>query len=191
MNSIIKQATEANNRINDIIKEKEILNTVAVFFEPTGAPAYIMDSVVDSFNDSVTDYINHIWPNASYSLQTYKQNKDKSISSKFSESLMINGKSTSIGSLSGGELRALSLAVDFSIIDILNNKFSINLNPIILDEPFNGLDMEGKEMVIELLEKLAVDREIWVVDHASEAKSLFSRTVRVEKRNGTSSILEQ
>jgi len=168
-----------------------MLETIGLFFDPTGAPAYIMDGIVDSFNDSVTDYINYIWPNASYSLQTFKENKDKTISTKFSESLMINGKDTSIGSLSGGELRALSLAIDFAVVDILKNKFSTDLNPIILDEPFNGLDTAGKEMVIELLEKLAVDKEIWIVDHSSESKSMFDRTVRVEKRNGISSIINE
>lgn len=191
INDIVTQAQTAKNEISNIDKEVELLETVGKFFDPTGAPAYIMDSVVDSFNDSVTDYINHIWPNASYSLQTYKENKDKTITSKFSEILMINGKATSIGSLSGGELRALSLAIDFAMVDILSGKFSIDLNPIILDEPFNGLDTAGKELVIELLEKLGNEKEIWVVDHASEAKSLFSRTVRVEKRNGTSQIMDE
>jgi DNA repair exonuclease SbcCD ATPase subunit len=191
INDIVSQAQAAKTQIANIDKEVELLETVGKFFDPTGAPAYIMDSVVDSFNDSVTDYINHIWPNASYSLQTYKENKDKTITSKFSEILMINGKATSIGSLSGGELRALSLAIDFAMVDILSGKFSIDLNPIILDEPFNGLDTAGKELVIELLEKLGNEKEIWVVDHASEAKSLFSRTVRVEKRNGTSQIMDE
>lgn len=188
---VVKDATVSNNRISEIVNEIEVLETVGLFFDPTGAPAYIMDNVVDAFNDSVTDYINHIWPNASYSLQTYKENKDKTISSKFSETLMINGKSTSIGSLSGGELRALSLAIDFAMVDILSGKFSIDLNPIILDEPFNGLDTGGKEMVIELLEKISNEKEIWVVDHASEAKSLFTRTVRVEKRSGISQVLDE
>jgi DNA repair exonuclease SbcCD ATPase subunit len=188
---IIVKTTLLNDRLKQILNDKEMLETIGLFFDPTGAPAYIMDGIVDSFNDSVTDYINHIWPNASYSLQTFKENKDKTISTKFSESLMINGKDTSIGSLSGGELRALSLAIDFAVVDILKNKFSTDLNPIILDEPFNGLDTAGKEMVIELLEKLAIDKEIWIVDHSSESKSMFDRTVRVEKRNGISSIMNE
>lgn len=189
--NVISQATEANNRILKINEDVAVLETVGLFFDPTGAPAYIMDSIIDAFNDSVTDYINYIWPNASYSLQTHKENKDKTISSKFSETLMINGSSISIGSLSGGELRALSLAIDFAMVNILSSKFSIDLNPIILDEPFNGLDIAGKEMVIELLEKLANDKEIWVVDHASETQSLFTKTIRVEKRNGLSKIMVQ
>lgn len=191
MKDIIAQVTAFNTRNKEIVDEIEVLETIGMFFDPTGAPAYIMDSVVDSFNDSVTDYINYIWPNASYSLQTFKENKDKTISTKFSESLMINGKDISIGSLSGGELRALSLAIDFAMINILNSKFSIDLNPIVLDEPFNGLDTMGKEMIIELLEKLAVDKEIWVIDHSSESKAMFDRTVRIEKRNGVSKVLNE
>lgn len=188
MKEILDNVKPLTDEIKTTTEEIELLETVGMFFDPSGAPAYIMDSIVDAFNDSVTDHINNIWPNASYSLQTYKENKDKSITSKFSETLMINGKPTSIGSLSGGELRALSLAIDFAIVDVLNGKFSINLNPIILDEPFNGLDTAGKEMVIELLEKISIDKEIWVVDHASEAQSLFNRTVKVEKKAGISRI---
>lgn len=191
MKDVITKVTTLNNRLLEIVSETEVLETVGLFFDPTGAPAYIMDGIVDAFNDSVSDYINYIWPNASYSLQTFKENKDKTLSTKFSESLMINAKEISIGSLSGGELRALSLAIDFAMIDILNDKFSMSLNPIILDEPFNGLDIDGKEMVIELLEKLATDKEIWIVDHSSESKSMFNRTVRIEKRNGISRILEE
>jgi DNA repair exonuclease SbcCD ATPase subunit len=191
MKDVISKATSLNDRLKEVLSEIEVLETVGLFFDPTGAPAYIMDGIVDAFNDSVSDYINYIWPNASYSLQTFKENKDKTLSTKFSESLMINAKEISIGSLSGGELRALSLAIDFAMIDILNDKFSMSLNPIILDEPFNGLDIDGKEMVIELLEKLATDKEIWIVDHSSESKSMFNRTVRIEKRNGISRILEE
>ena len=156
---------------------------------PTGAPAYIMDSIVDSFNEIVSDHISLVWPNASYSLQSYKENKSGDVTAKFSETLVINGKQRSIGSLSGGEQRALSLSIDFAIIDILSQQFGIPMNPIIMDEPFEGLDATGREIVIELLNKLSDDRQIWVVDHASEAKSMFSDIVRIEKQNGISSLV--
>lgn len=190
MKSIIEQVKVAQNELIAIVSEEDIIKTVATFFDPTGAPAYIMDSVLDSFNDAVCDYVTAIWPHATYTLQSYKENKDKSISTKFSETLVLNGRDTSVGSLSGGEFRALSLATDFAIIDVMCRKFSIDLNPIILDEPFNGLDSAGKELVINLLERIGMTRQIWVVDHSSESKALFSRIVRVEKKNGISSIKE-
>lgn len=185
---IIKDAQEVQSKLKEISSEIEILSVIGTFFDPTGAPAYIMDSIVDAFNDAVIDYISMIWPNASYSLQTFKENKDKTIAAKFSESLLINGKDRSIGSLSGGELRALSLALDFAIIDVLHSQFSLSLNPIVLDEPFNGLDSVGRELVIDLLEKFAETRQVFIVDHAAEAKAMFSHIIRVEKRSGISII---
>ena len=186
---IINDAKAFQLRLTEIGTELVLLQSVENIFDTTGAPAYIMDSIIDSFNESVTEYINEIWPNASYSLQTYKQNKDKSIKAKFSELLTINGKQRSIGSLSGGEIRALSLALDFSIIEVLGSKYSLSLNPVILDEPFNGLDSTGREMVVDILSKFSENRQVWVVDHASESKALFNDIVRVEKRNGISKIV--
>lgn len=186
---IVNDTKAFQTRLTEIATELVLLKSVENIFDSTGAPAYIMDSIVDAFNESVTNYINEIWPNASYSLQTYKQNKDNSVKAKFSESLTINGKQRSIGSLSGGEIRALSLALDFSIIEVLGSKYSLSLNPVILDEPFNGLDSAGREMVIDILMKFSENRQVWVVDHASESKALFNDIVRVEKRNGISKIV--
>lgn len=167
----------------------DILTLTANIFSPTGAPAYIMDSIVDSFNESVEKYIGLVWPNATYTLQTHKINSDKKVTAKFSESLIMGSKEVSIGSLSGGELKSLSLVLDFAIIDVLSKQYGTSINPIILDEPFNGLDSIGKEIVIELLDKLSRDRQIWVIDHACTAKVLFSDVIRIEKRKGISQVV--
>lgn len=168
--------------------EININKTLSNIYSPTGAQAYVLDSVVDSFNEIVQSYIDKMSPNMTYSLNSYKENSKGDVVAKFSESLVKNGIEVSIGSLSGGELRGLSLCVDFALIDILEKQFSINLNPIILDEPFDGLDFRGREIVISLLEQIAANRQILVVDHASEAKALFSKTILVQLRNGVSSV---
>ena len=185
---IVTNVKSFSDKQTALLDEQFLLDAVGSVFDTTGAPAYVMDSIVDSFNEAVSEFISEIWPNASYSLQTYKTNKDKSIKAKFSETLTINGKDRSIGSLSGGEARALSLALDFAIIDVLSSQYSLSLNPVILDEPFNGLDSIGREMVIDILTKFSQTRQVWVVDHASEAKAMFNQVVRVEKRNGVSKI---
>lgn len=188
--NILKQyVLQAASVISDYTSNRDIYKAVSSMCSPTGAPAYIMDAIVDSFNEIVSDHISLIWPNAAYSLQSYKESKSGDMTAKFSESLIINGKQRSIGSLSGGEQRALSLAIDFAIVDILSQQFGMPMNPIVMDEPFEGLDATGREIVIELLGKLSTARQIWVIDHASEAKSMFSQILRVEKRNGVSSLV--
>jgi DNA repair exonuclease SbcCD ATPase subunit len=177
-----------DNQLDKLSVQENIYSTISQAFSPTGAPAYVLDSIVNSFNEAVNEHITMIWASASYELQSHKESAKGDITAKFSEILIINGKQRSIGALSGGEGRAFSLAIDFAIIDLLGKQFGMPLNPIIMDEPFEGLDAIGREVVIELLEKLAVDRQIWVIDHASESKSMFSDIVRVEKTNGTSKI---
>lgn len=157
-------------------------------YSPTGAQAYILDSVIDSFNERVGEYVNLVWSNMTYELKSYKENVSGDVTAKFSELLLMDGKETSIGSLSGGEFRALSLCVDFALIEVMERQFGISLSPIILDEPFDGLDGAGREFIIELLEKFSEDRQVVVIDHASEVKSMFSKVLTVEKRNGITTV---
>jgi len=166
----------------------ELYKTVVALYSPTGAQAYVLDSVIDCFNETVKEYIDIVWPNASYTLNSYKENVRGDVVAKFSETLVMNGEEVSIGSLSGGEFKALSLCVDFAMLDVLEKQFGISLNPVILDEPFDGLDAVGRELVVDLLTKLSVDRQIFVVDHASEVRASFSQCIKAEKRDGISTF---
>jgi len=187
--SIMQKAVEVKNNKQTLMEELETVKFCSQIFAPTGAPAYIMDSTVDLFNEAVSEYVQMVWPSATYQLQTHKVNSDKSVVAKFSEELMIGGKSRSIGSLSGGELRSLSLALDFAILDVLTSQYGTTINPIILDEPFDGLDAVGREIVVDLLHRLSQKRQIIVIDHMSESKTLFSKVIRVEKKNGITNIV--
>lgn len=191
--SKINSLSEVNSKLETIhakkVKDLEFYKVLSAAYAPTGAPAYILDSIVDSFNEAVKNYISLVWPTASYTLNTFKENSKGDVTAKFSECLMINGKEVSVGSLSGGEARAISLCVDFAIMDVMQNNFGIKINPTILDEPFDGLDGVGKEIVIELLEKIARDRQIFVVDHSSEAKAMFAKVISVELKNEVSRVV--
>jgi DNA repair exonuclease SbcCD ATPase subunit len=184
----IRSACQIKN--DQKIKELDFFKVLSAVYSPTGAPAYVLDSIIDSFNEAIEKYIELVWPTASYMLNSYKETSKGDVVAKFSESLIMSGKEVSIGSLSGGELRALSLCIDFVLIEILQKNFGISINPIILDEPFDGLDSAGKEIVIDLLDKLSRERSIIVIDHGSEAKTMFSKTIMIEKRNQISTITQ-
>jgi len=198
----LKSNQELNNKINSLIelnkkltescsnnkKHLEIYKTLSNVYSPTGAQAYVLDSVVDTFNEVIQKYIDILSPNMSYILNSYKETSKGDVVAKFSETLTKNGVEVSVGSLSGGELKGLSLCVDFALLEVLETQFGLSLNPIILDEPFDGLDAAGREIVLGLLEQLSRSRQIFVIDHASEAKSSFSKIVHVTLRNDTSVV---
>ena len=181
--------TKANTKLFDIDTEIELTSTVSNILSPTGAPAYIIDTIVDVFNEKVYGYVAMIWPNASYRLQSFKENKSGDVKAKFSDKLVIGGRDISTGSLSGGELRCLSISVDFAIIDVVESMFGFSISPVFLDEPFEGLDTSNRERVINLLEQLSSDRQIWIIDHACITKVSFSKSITIEKRNGISNII--
>lgn len=183
-----KAHTELLSQKGALEHKIELYKSVSAMYSPTGAQAYILDSVVDSFNREVLGYVNLLWPNVSYELRSYKESNKGETTAKFSEILTMNGKDVSIGSLSGGEYRALSLCVDFALIRVMEQHFGLSVNPVVLDEPFDGLDAVGRELIIGLLEELAKQRQIIVIDHASEVKSMFSKVISVDKRAGISTV---
>jgi DNA repair exonuclease SbcCD ATPase subunit len=187
---LMDESIKLKASIDENKRQLEIYKTLSSAYSPTGAQAYVLDSIVDYFNENIQKYIDILWPNATYTLNSYKETAKGDVTAKFSEILSMDGQVVSIGSLSGGEFRALSLCIDFALLDVLSNQFSIRINPVMLDEPFDGLDTSGKEIVVGLLETISKERQILVVDHASESKTLFSKIIRVEKKSGISFITD-
>lgn len=179
------------NNITNNKRELELYKTLSAIYSPTGAQAYVLDSVVDSFNEVIQKYVDMLSPNMSYVLNSFKENSSGDVVAKFSETLTKGAETVSVGSLSGGEEKGLSLCVDFALLEVLETQFGMTLNPIILDEPFDGLDASGREIVVDLLESLARNRQIFVVDHASESKAMFTKSIKVELRNDVSTISTQ
>ncbi len=175
--------------LDAVLSKSDLFSAVSSIFSSTGAQAYVLDSTVDALNTYIKANIAEIWNNISYSFLTTKENSKGEVMAKFSEELIMEGEEKALGSLSGGEYRALSIAIDFAIVDLLSNFLGIRISPIILDEPFDSLDVVGKETVVELLEKMAVHRQIFVIDHSSEIKAAFTNVLRIEKRAGISSIV--
>jgi DNA repair exonuclease SbcCD ATPase subunit len=188
----IKSVEESIDQHNKMltVKSNEILKLEAAsaVLSPTGAPAYVMDSVLQTLNDRIQEIIQLIWPNSSYELLSFKENKSGAVTSKMSDSLTIDGVKRPVGSLSGGERRCLSLSIDFAIAEIVSRYTGAQLNPLILDEPFDHLDTANRSRVIEFLKEMATKRCIVVIDHASEAKALFDQSLTIVKRNGVSTV---
>lgn len=183
----VKRDIDRQNK--ELTENISIYSALSHIYSPVGAQAYILDNVVEMFNQRILEYVSMIWPNASYELRTYKENKSGGIKAKLSDKLTISGKDTSLGSLSGGELKCLCLSIDLAIVDIMELMLGAKISPYILDEPFGGLDASNRERAISILEGVSKNRQICVIDHQSETRACFSDIIRVEKRNGVSSVV--
>lgn len=83
--------------------------------------------------------------------------------------------------LSGGQATSLELAVDRAVANVLRRRHGGSRLPewVCLDEAFNGHDLETKESCTEVLQRMAADSQIFVIDHGSEFKAGFSRVITV------------
>lgn len=171
-----------------LLADLTMAETLSAVFSPVGVQAYVADMLLDRLNERVAFHLSQIWPNASYMLTSFKETKSGEVRAKFSEKIIVGGREASLGSLSGGEKCCISLALDLAIVDVVSQVTGAVLNPVILDEPFDGMDSANRERAIEALTQLSIDRQIIVIDHASEVKALFSRVIRVVKKNGITSV---
>jgi DNA repair exonuclease SbcCD ATPase subunit len=188
INQLQDQLSENKSNLDSITNEIVRFEAASAILSPTGAPAYVMDSVIQTLNDKIQEIVQLVWPNSAYELLSFKENKSGTVTSKMSDSLTVDGVKRSVGSLSGGERRCLSLAIDFAIADVVARYTGAQLNPLILDEPFDHLDASNRIRVIDFLREMAIKRCIVVIDHASEAKALFDHSITVTKKNGISVV---
>jgi exonuclease SbcC len=90
--------------------------------------------------------------------------------------------------LSGGERTSMALAYRFALNSIVKEDLSSRPELVILDEPTDGFSREQVYKMRGLLETLD-SRQVILVSHERELESMADHIFKVEKRNGTSTVL--
>lgn len=100
----------------------------------------------------------------------------------------IDGCKSKLSSLSGGMLSSLELAVDLSIITVVQRRAGIKTGWLAIDEAFDGQGA-SKESTLDLLSQFAHNKLVLVVDHGSEFVEMFSNVIQVVKENDGSTTI--
>jgi ABC-type multidrug transport system ATPase subunit len=65
-----------------------------------------------------------------------------------------------------------------------------DMNLLIMDEPFAGLDEEGEAIVFDLMrEKTETGKSVYVITHSPTLDSLYANKIEFSKLNGNTLIL--
>jgi DNA repair exonuclease SbcCD ATPase subunit len=104
--------------------------------------------------------------------------------------MYIGGRKVSFDAgISGGMQTAVELAVDLAVGNVVSCRRNTYPNFLILDESLHGLGGVAKESCIEMLQSVAGDRLVLVVDHSTEFCNLFNQVIEVEQTEGISRII--
>lgn len=150
------------------------------------------DYALQYISESATRIIRNIpnMANATIELEGIKETKEGKVKEEVNAVLSMDGDiGVPIKSLSGGERSSIDLAIDLSVIDLIETKTGKGIDLFILDEPFNGLDTVSIEMALEVLRSSNPNKRLILVDHNPEAKEMIDSKITVVRDGITSEIV--
>lgn len=198
---LTKSTNASIKTLQNSIKDKEKLLTESYkqLLIATEAKRAIKTYTMQIFQDSLnfvgsytTKLLNSIpaMANATLYFENCKETKTGKIKDEINCIINIDGENDiNIKTLSGGERTAVDLAVDFAIVEMLESQLGIGADWMVLDEPFEGMDVMGIEAIIEVIKQAGVNKRIILVDHHSETKEIVDHTISVVRSGLESSIV--
>lgn len=152
--------------------------------------SYLMDSCLDQLNDLTNEYLNTLFDGILQFNISAITESGKDIKEKISVSIINNGDECSYQSLSGGERCRICLALNLALSQVIMKSNGKNFGVIFLDEILNGLDETGKTQTMRLLKELELQYEsVFIIDHSTEFKALFTNSIMIKKKDKISYIV--
>jgi len=187
MKRILKSILETTSSLDSVKSQSENLQFAIDTLSPSGVSSYITELVLNQVNDYLYEHIQILFPHISFEFTAQSELKSGKFSTKLGENLIVEGRQASLGSLSGGEFRALSLAVDLAIMKTMESLSGISFETLLFDEPFDGLDASGRVTATKLLQSLSEARSVVLIEHAAEVGSFNQHLFLVTKEGNISS----
>lgn len=183
----------ANNiaEYNKTIEEKSRILAYYEFwvkgFSNQGLPSYVLDSVMPYITERANNYLDTL-SDGDITISFSTQRELKSSKGEMRDEIEIRWsiEGSEMYPPSGGQLKKMEIATDLALMDLVASNEGGNLDLLMLDEVFDGLDSEGNSRVLALLQKLRARRSsIFVVSHESKMSEVFEKGIYAVKRNGT------
>lgn len=177
LESKMLQNVDAKSKILNHINDLEILQEVNVRFRSTLINQTIL-FVKDSTNALLTRFFD-----GEIQVEFAIEND------KIDIAIQKDGNDCSFTQLSKGQRQLLKLCFGVSVMKAVQNFSGVKIEQLWFDEVLTGLDEELKIKAFSLLEELSTSYDsVFVVEHSSSFKALFSNVITVELKNGHSEI---
>jgi DNA repair exonuclease SbcCD ATPase subunit len=179
--SLEKELKNNKERLEELDAEYTLLDEelkrvkwwVKTGFAAGGLPAYIFKSMLDQLNLNVQQYADRLGVSVEFSIDLDK------VSKPFTTNCSVGDKrNKGYKEFSGGQKQRLDIVLIFGMHDLVS--YDSNINILILDEIFEGLDEAGEAAVFDLVRtKAEAGKSIYVITHSPHIDSLYSSTIEV------------
>jgi len=184
----IKELTESLQEENNDLAYNEFW---VKGFSNQGLPSFILDSVMPFISKQANHYL-EILSDGDIKINFETQRELKSAKGEVKDEINITWIIEGIENCfpSGGQLKKIEIATDFALMDLVATRENNHIDILALDEILDGLDSEGRQRVLLLLQELKSKRNsIFVISHESDIAEIFEKSIVVKKENGVSCIL--
>lgn len=152
-------------------------------FGAGGLKAYVFSAMLTTLNKIVKKYGDRLGASLEFSIDLTKASKPFTTRCSLGDKIDKDYKD-----FSGGEKDRLDIVLMFSMFDLISMGTDINL--LIMDEPFSGLDEEGESLVFDLVrEKAETGKSVFVISHSPTLNSLYANKIEFAKINGNTVIV--
>lgn len=157
-------------------------------FSNKGIKSFVFNGIVSELNDKIEQYLDEMFDGMlKIDLDTESSTSKGEIRQKLSTNIKYMDEDVSYESLSGGEKRSISLAVDLALSSVVAQYNQKTFDILILDECVDHLDDIGKERFLDLLKTMEKD-SIFVISHDLTFQQKFNNIINIHKENGESYI---
>lgn len=169
---------ESEASLVSVQSEQKYLLEAKKVFGPSGVRAFVFSDMLAHLNSRINHYLDIFWGGSIRFEYSVNEKGD------FCGYGRHGGRKRNIALNSGGEARAISLAVDLALMDVVQTRAGTFPHILFLDEVTEGLDVPGKQALMRFLTELVKTRDrIYVIDHGTEFKAMFSQVIRMIKKS--------
>jgi DNA repair exonuclease SbcCD ATPase subunit len=142
--------------------------------------SYVFVNALKELNYKTNQYLSELF-------EVQASIKFTSEDQKIETSIILDGRETGLGLLSGGQNRRFNLAVDLALSDIISNRKSSKVLDILcLDEYFKDLSEMSMEKCLDLLKLRKTP--VLLIEHNTLFKNIVDNVFFVRLEDGTSEV---
>jgi DNA repair exonuclease SbcCD ATPase subunit len=145
-NDFIIRQKELENVINNLEQKLSALNTLKKAFSPTGIVAFKLENLTKELEETINYYLAEL-SDGQFQIEFLLEKE------KLNISVIDNGLKSPIENVSSGEFNRIQTAILLAIKSLLSKISGSSINLLFLDEIMGVLDAEGKEKLVELIQK--------------------------------------
>jgi DNA repair exonuclease SbcCD ATPase subunit len=170
---------QLSNQRSQKNEEKQYLDICGILLKDTGIKTTVIRQYLPVINKFINKYLTIMDFFVHFELD---ESFNESIKSRYRDDF-------SYASFSEGEKAKINLALLFTWRQVAKIKNSVNTNLLILDEVFDGsLDGNGTEYVMQMINTLAENNNIFVISHKDALNDKFRSQIKFIKKNNFSLI---